>query len=163
MQATRVTRAGAANTSVRFTPKASSAHFMCGLAAVLCLLVGSASGQLYTGTIAGTVTDSSGALIAGVQIKATDAEKGFSFTATSDSGGRYVIRQLPPAKYTVSAKAAGFKTERKEGVTIEISQNAAVDFSLKVGAATEVVDVKAGTVEDRKHGTGTLRRGKASR
>ncbi len=147
MQAKQITAAGAATASKRFTSIAISANFVIGLAAVLCFLAASAKGQLYTGSIAGTVTDSSGALIAGVQIKATDAEKGFSYTATSDSGGRYVIRQLPPAKYTVSATASGFKTERREGVTIEVSQNAGVDFSLKVGAATEVVDVKAGTVE----------------
>src|SRR5438477_4288621 len=147
MQARMVTQAGASTTSAGFSSLGSRTGLILGLIALLSLLAGAASAQLYTGSIAGTVSDPSGALISGVQIKATDAEKGFSFTGTSDSGGRYVIRQLPPAKYTVTATATGFKTERKEGVTIEVSQNAAVDFSLKVGAATEVVDVQAGTVE----------------
>jgi hypothetical protein len=131
-------------------PKAHSLYrvpksFLVVTAAVL--LLPAAYAQLYTGSIAGTVMDSSGAVLAGAQIKATDAEKGFEFTATSDSGGRYVIRELPPAKYTVTATASGFKTQRKEGVTIDVSQHTAVDFSMTVGGISEVVDVTAGAVE----------------
>src|SRR5438876_9804941 len=117
------------------------------LLTVLLFLASPASGQLYTGSIAGTVTDPSGAFVSGAQVKAVDPDKGFSFSAATDSGGRYVIRQLPPAKYTVSATASGFKTERKEDVTIDVNQNVAVDFSMKVGGIAEVVDVQAGTVE----------------
>ena len=131
MRAKRITTAGPATVSTRLTSIAISTNLVLGLAAALCLLTGSARAQLYAGSIAGTVTDSSGALISGVQVKASDSDKGFSFTATTDSAGRYTIRQLPPAKYTVSATAAGFKTERREGVTIEVNQNAAVDFALK--------------------------------
>src|SRR5215472_438090 len=103
--------------------------------------------QLYTGSIAGTVTDPSGAVVAGVQVKATDEAKGFNFTATTDSAGRYVIRQLPPADYTVTASASGFTTERKTGIKIDVNQNAGVDFALKVGGAAEIVDVTAGAVQ----------------
>src|SRR5438552_9643384 len=117
------------------------------LLTVLLFLASPSSGQLYTGSIAGTVTDPSGAFVSGAQVKAVDPDKGFSFSAATDSGGRYVIRQLPPAKYTVSATASGFKTERKEDVTIDVNQNAAVDFSMKVGGISEVVDVQAGAVE----------------
>ena len=111
------------------------------------LLVSSASAQLYTGSVAGTITDPSGAVVAGVQVKAVDEGKGFAFTATTDSAGRYVIRQLPPAKYTISASASGFSTERKTGITIDVNENATADFALKVGGSSEIVDVKAGAVE----------------
>src|SRR3954470_8979051 len=57
------------------------------ICALLCLPT--AYAQLYTGSIAGTVKDPSGAIVAGAQIKATDTEKGFEFSATSDSSGRY--------------------------------------------------------------------------
>jgi len=110
-------------------------------------LASHASAQLYTGSVAGTVTDPSCAVVADVQVKATDEGKGFTFTATTDSAGRYVIRQLAPAKYTISATASGFKTERKTGITIDVNQNASVDFSLSVGGTSEIVDVKAGAVE----------------
>jgi len=118
------------------------------IALAYCVLFLPAAGaQLYTGSISGTISDSSGAFIAGTQVQATDDAKGFSFTATSDAGGRYVIRPLPPANYTVSVTAKGFKTQRKTGITIAVNQNASVDFSLTVGAFAEVVDVRAGAVE----------------
>src|SRR5215471_17553981 len=110
---------------------------------LLLIMPSQTSAQLYTGSIAGTVTDSSGAVIPNVQVKATDEAKGIVFSGTTDSAGRYVIRQLPPAKYTVLTSASGFVAERRSGIIIEINQNASVDFSLKVGAASELVDVTA--------------------
>src|SRR5437762_5410529 len=115
------------------------------ICALLCLPA--AHAQLYTGSIAGTVKDPSGAIVAGAQIRATDTEKGFEFSATSDSSGRYVIRQLPPANYVVVASASGFKTQRQDNVRIDVNQNASVDFSMAVGAFAEVVEVHAGAVE----------------
>jgi outer membrane receptor protein involved in Fe transport len=115
------------------------------ICALLCLPA--AHAQLYTGSIAGTVKDPSGAFVSGAQIKATDAEKGFAFSGTSDSSGRYVIRELPPSNYVVTASASGFKTQRKDAVRIDVNQNASVDFSMAVGAVAEVVDVHAGAVE----------------
>jgi hypothetical protein len=120
-----------------------------GAALVICvqLCLPAAHAQLYTGSIAGTVKDPSGAMVSGAQVRATDTEKGFEFSATSDSGGRYVIRELPPSNYTVTASATGFKTERKDSVRIDVNQNASVDFLMAVGAFAEVVDVRAGAVE----------------
>src|SRR5215475_7172910 len=115
------------------------------ICALLCLPA--AHAQLYTGTIAGTVKDSSGAFLGNAQVKATDAEKGFEFLATSDSAGRYVIRELPPSNYTVTASATGFKTQRKDAVRIDVNQNASIDFAMAVGAFAEIVDVRAGAVE----------------
>lgn len=85
------------------------------LLTVLLLLGSQASGQLYTGSIAGTVTDPSGAVVPGAKVKAVDQDKGFSFPATTDSGGRYVVRQLPPGRYMVSVEAAGFQTSAQRG------------------------------------------------
>src|SRR6266566_9984249 len=100
------------------------------ICALLCLPA--AHAQLYTGSIAGTVKDPSGAFLANAQIKATDAEKGFEFSATTDSAGRYVIRELPPSNYVVSASASGFKTQRQDNVRIDVNQNASVDFSMAI-------------------------------
>jgi hypothetical protein len=131
-----------------FSPR-PSARFLTSASAMMAVLwlVSYANGQLYTGSIAGTVTDPSGAVVAGVQVKATDEGKGYAFTATTDSAGRYVIRQLPPAKYTVTATASGFATDRKTGIVIDVNQNSGVDFTLKVGGTAEVVDVTAGAVQ----------------
>ena len=113
----------------------------------LVLFTSLASSQLYTGSIAGTVTDPSGAVIPSAQVSATDQDKGFSFTTVGDASGRYLLRPIPPGKYKILVEASNFQGQRKEGVTVEVNQNVSVDFSLKVGAANQVVDVEAGGVE----------------
>src|SRR5713101_1947262 len=125
----------------------SSARYGWLLFSVLFLLTSLANGQLYTGSIGGTVTDPSGAVIPSARVSATDQDKGFSFTAVADASGRYLLRPIPPGKYKILVEAANFQGQRKEGVTVEVNQNVAVDFSLKVGAANQVVDVEAGGVE----------------
>jgi len=106
-----------------------------------------AHAQLYTGSISGTVTDSSGAVVPGAHISATDVNKGFAFPGTTDGSGHYLLRSIPPGTYNVSAEAANFEKERKTGVVITVNLNATVDFSLKVGAATQTVEVQAHAVE----------------
>src|ERR1700730_5564344 len=115
--------------------------------AFLLLLLPFAAAQLYTGSISGTVNDPSGAVIASAHVEATDQDKGFAFTATTDASGRYLLRQLPPGRYKVSVEAANFQSQRKEAVKVDVNQNVAVDFSMKVGAAAQVVEVQAGGVE----------------
>jgi Carboxypeptidase regulatory-like domain len=111
------------------------------------LLLPGAAAQLYTGSISGTVTDPSGAVIPSAHVNATDQNKGFAFTATTDASGRYLLRPIPPGRYRMSVDASNFQGQRKEEVTVEVNQNVSVDFSLKVGAANEVVDVEAGAVQ----------------
>ena len=115
--------------------------------AALLLLTTLASSQLYTGSLSGTVTDPSQAVVPRVQVTAVDSEKGFSFAATTDSDGRYLIRQLPPGKYDVSVEASSFQRQKKEGVTISVNASVSVDFVLKVGATSQSVDVQASTVQ----------------
>jgi hypothetical protein len=113
----------------------------------LLFLTSTASAQLYTGSIAGTVTDPSGAVVSSAQVVATDADKGFTYNGATDSSGRYVLRSIPPGTYSVTVEAANFTRERKSGIVIAVNQNAGVDFALKVGAASITVDVQAQHVE----------------
>ena len=115
-------------------------------AALICFVL-PATAQLYTGSIAGTVTDPSGALVPGATVVATDVAKGFTFPGKTDSSGHYLLRSIPPATYNVLVKAANFVPQRQDGVVISINLNATVDFSLKVGAASQTVDVQAHSVE----------------
>jgi hypothetical protein len=118
---------------------------------ILCLLlIGAAipaTAQLYTGSIAGTVIDSSGAVVPGAHVVATDVDKGFAYPGTTDKSGHYLLRNIPPATYYVTVDASGFEKERKDGIVISVNLNATVDFSLKVGAAAITVEVKASGVE----------------
>ena len=103
--------------------------------------------QLYTGSVSGTVTDPSGAVIPSARMMLVDEEKGYRFSATTDASGRYLFRQVPPGKYAVSAELARFQTQRKENIILAVNQNVEVNFSLKIGAETQVVDVRASGVE----------------
>jgi hypothetical protein len=117
------------------------------LCGALSCLTTPATAQLYTGSIAGTVTDSSGAVVPNAKVVATDVDKGFAYTGTTDKFGHYLLRNIPPATYYVTAGAKGFETERKDGLVITVNLNATVDFSLKVGAAAITVDVQGHSVE----------------
>ena len=119
--------------------------FVLGLA--LASFVLPVSAQLYAGSIAGTVTDPSGAVVPGAHVIATDVDKGFAFSGTTDGAGRYLLRSIPPATYYVSAEASGFERQRKDGVVITVNLNVEVNFSLRVGAASQTVDVQARGVE----------------
>ena len=118
---------------------------------VLCLALASfvlpVSAQLYAGSIAGSVTDPSGAVVPAAHVIATDVDKGFAFSGTTDGAGRYLLRSIPPATYYVSAEASGFERQRKDGVVITVNLNVEVNFSLRVGAASQTVDVQARGVE----------------
>ncbi len=97
--------------------------------------------QLYTSTVSGLVTDPTGAVIPNTQAKLVDEAKGFSFTAVSDSTGRYLFRNVPPGSYTLSVGAQGFQAQERTGVKIDINQNVTVNFSLQVGATSQTVEI----------------------
>jgi hypothetical protein len=113
--------------------------------AILAVLLGAATawGQLYSGSVTGVVSDSSGAVIPAAQVTITDQDKGTAFNATTDGSGRYLVRAVPPALYRIEVTAQGFQSEDRNGIRIDVDQNATVNFSLHVGNATTVVSVNA--------------------
>jgi len=110
------------------------------------LLAPSASAQLYTGSVSGTVMDPSGAAILSAHVTLTDVDKGFTFKAAVNDTGRFNLRQIPPGSYTIKVEAPNFESERREGIKLDVNQNISLDFSLKIGATTEEVDVYASAV-----------------
>jgi hypothetical protein len=106
-----------------------------------------APAQLYTGSVTGVVTDSSGATIPAVKITLVDQGKGFSFTATTDNTGRYLLRSIPPGTYTITAEAANFEKETQENINVDVSQNISVDLALKLGSMNDTVEVKTSSVQ----------------
>lgn len=119
-----------------------------GLVFLLCLFgVPGANAQLYTGSVTGVVTDPQGLAVPSAKVILTDQEKGFSYNAQTDSDGRYFLRSIPPGIYTLNVEAASFQSQRKADIKLDIDQNAQVNFSLRIGVASEVVQVIAGSVQ----------------
>ncbi len=100
-----------------------------------------ASAQI-TGTIAGTVRDSSGAVLSGASVTVrggnlpTDGRK-----ATTSDEGTYRFASLPPGRYEVSAESAGFGRQTKRGVEVAIDADTRVEFGLSPAGVEEAVDV----------------------
>ncbi len=117
------------------------------LFSALFLLTSLATSQLYTGSISGTIKDPSAAVIVGAKVTVVDSEKGFSFNGVTDSQGHYLVRQLPPGRYDLTAQAPGFKGQKQDGVEVAVNANLAVDFSLAIGAADISVEVQSSGVQ----------------
>ena len=114
--------------------------------AVLCAVCICAPGGLRAqglGSINGTVTDSSGAVVAGAEVTATQAATGISTKTTTGSEGTFVFPILSPAVYNISATRAGFERYAQTGVELRADAAVTVNISLKTGKATETVTVTA--------------------
>src|SRR5579864_8736896 len=97
--------------------------------------------QLPTGTILGTVKDSSGAVVPGAMVTAKNLDTGASRTVNTESDGSYRISALPVGNYEVDFEHAGFSTESHTGLTLTVDQNAVVNVTLKVGQTQQTVQV----------------------
>jgi len=100
-------------------------------------------GQDPRGAIVGRVTDSSGAVVPGVEMRATNVETGVAAAARTNESGAYSLPFLPPARYTLSAEAAGFKRFLRENIHVRVSETVEVNLKMEVGTVTETVEVRA--------------------
>ncbi|MFY9789554.1 MAG: TonB-dependent receptor [Candidatus Sulfotelmatobacter sp.] len=113
--------------------------------AVIILLPAAVFGQGYFGTVSGTLTDPSGAIIQGARVTLLDEQKGYHFTAKSDSDGRYLFVSIPPGLYSVTAEMAGFEKTVRTHIKLNVSENATANLSLKIANASQSVEVRAQT------------------
>ena len=106
----------------------------------LCLAPAAMLAQGF-GSIVGTVTDSSGAVLPNAKVKITEQATHQVRTTQSDAQGAYVVGSLPPSEYSVSAEASGFRTFNQNGVTLLADQRLTLNITLPVGSSSEVVEV----------------------
>ena len=100
-----------------------------------------AFGQVTTGTILGTVRDSSGAVVPDATVTITDTGKGTVSTYTSDANGDYNAPFLIPGTYDVSVEKGGFKRTVSNNVVLDVDQHARTDFIMQVGQVNDTVEV----------------------
>jgi hypothetical protein len=99
--------------------------------------------QTPTASLSGIVVDSRGAVIANATVTARNTATGLPYTAFTDSRGEYLILNLPPAVYDVTAASPKLGTEVQRGVILQVDERARTDFSLAVGQVAETVQVSS--------------------
>jgi hypothetical protein len=102
--------------------------------------------QLFAGvtaSISGTVTDPSGAIVAGATVTATNVATAVATTQTTNASGYYSFQSLPLGTYTIDVSQTGFKEYAQTGLVLDVNSALVVDVKLQVGAATEKVEVSS--------------------
>jgi Carboxypeptidase regulatory-like domain len=112
------------------------------LAALGTLLIGIAHAQ-GLGTIVGTVTDPSGALIPGATVRVTDEGTSQSRETTTSAQGYYVFPSLRPSNYSVAVEASGFAASTRRGVVLQADQAETLNFAMTMEAANQAITVEA--------------------
>jgi hypothetical protein len=122
--------------------------FLTAVLACLAVLVSApcAAAQSTYGSIIGTVRDSSGAVVAGVRVSLVNQGTSIESKTSTDSNGDYSFLNLEAGKYTLTAASTGFATATYTDLDLEARETKRVDAVLKVGPASETVEVKASSV-----------------
>jgi len=109
------------------------------------LLLTTVSGIMYaqgvTGTIAGTLTDPSGGRLAQATVRVVNELTGEQRSDTTNASGDYIFPNLATGQYSVQAEAAGFRKFTRQGIRLNVNQNARVDIQMEVGSLSQEVKV----------------------
>ena len=97
--------------------------------------------QLTTGTISGTVKDSSAGVLPGVTVIVTHVSTGIARHLVTDNNGGYEAPNVPLGDYEIKAELTGFQSSVRRGITIAVGQHAIVDHVLSVGSLSEAITV----------------------
>ncbi len=100
-------------------------------------------GQEITGSIMGTVTDTTGAVVSGAKVTISSEATGVSAEGKTDDRGDFIFTRLLPGTYTIKVEQSGFRTYVRKGVTVRLAVASRADITLGVGSITETVTVFA--------------------
>jgi hypothetical protein len=100
-----------------------------------------AHGQGITGSMTGTVTDPSGAVVPNATVTIREVDTNAARTITTSDAGTFTVTQLPPGHYTVKVDKAGFKTYEQSGITLVIDQLAQINAQLSLGSEAQNIEV----------------------
>jgi hypothetical protein len=116
---------------------------MFSLCALACFLRAPADAQAVTGTVLGTVTDSTGAVVANAQVKLTEMNTQAERTAQTNSSGNYTLPDIPEGLYAVGVEMAGFKKVLRQNISVSVNTTARVDAQLEPGDLSQSIEVTA--------------------
>ena len=114
----------------------------------LVMLAWSGAAFAQTGTIQGTVTDATGAIVQGAEVTVRNVESNTSRTVPSSSVGGYSLPDLPAGSYEISVKKAGFRQFIVPAAPLTVAQVLTIDAKLEPGSVTEEVEVQANQIQD---------------
>ncbi len=114
-----------------------------GIVCVVLAITTFSSSQTTMGRILGSVSDASGAAVAGATVLITDVQRGSGRTVVTDASGNYAAPELQPGVYKVRAEAKGFKAVERVNILVEVAEDLRVDISLPTGQVSETVVVEA--------------------
>jgi hypothetical protein len=132
------------------------------MASVILVLMLSVTGhawaQASTGTISGTVSDQTGAVLPGVTITAVNSGTNLTREVFTNENGQYTLPLLPVGVYELRSEFPGFRSEIRAGVSVQTGQRATIAFSLEVGSITEAITVTedAPLVQSETSSVGTI-------
>ena len=112
------------------------------VAAILCVTSLTWAQSTNTGTIAGTVTDPSNAVVNGASVTLTDAATRSSRSATTNDAGRYIFVDVAPGSYELTVAKQGFSTSKAQ-TTVKVGEATTANMTLQIGGANVVVEVTA--------------------
>ena len=111
------------------------------LLALTFLVSSSLFAQIDTGSIVGLVKDPSGAVISGATVTLKNSATGVTRVVTTNQDGGYQFAAVTPGVYSVQASSANFESAISNNIEIDVQSRPAIDFTLKVGQSTQVVEV----------------------
>ena len=100
-----------------------------------------AFGQADEGTITGTVQDTTGAVVPNAQVTLLNTDQGITLQTRTNGNGGYTFSPVRIGHYSVSVTAKGFSKTTQQNLTVNVSQTLMINIQLKLGAATETVEV----------------------
>ncbi len=100
--------------------------------------------QVFTGTIAGRISDPNAATIPGAKVSIRNEATNDTRQSTTAADGQFIFSQIPPGTYEITAEMAGFSKSIQKEVALRVNQTVEVNIALQIGEVTQVVEVTAG-------------------
>jgi hypothetical protein len=119
----------------------SRLRWLCVLSLLVAVIAATGWAQVVNGTLLGTVTDASGAVVPNAKITIIETQTAVVHTSQTNESGNFIVPYLPPGLYAVTVEADGFKRETRKDITLLVNTNTRVDAQLQPGNVSDSIEV----------------------